>query len=786
MTPGAASLRPLSGSARRRVIAEWAVVAAFATLLVVGLSVSRITDRADNVIFDALSVLGVREPSPQIVIVAIDNRSLAELGRWPWPRERHRALLERLAEARPRAVAYDVLLVEPDPNPAADAALAKAVARAAPVFLPLTFETPGRDGAAYDLLAPVEPLRSAAAGLGQVNVEFDADGVVRRAYLVERDGDHAWPHLMDVLYQAWNGAAARSAAAPQPASGRELIRERPLLISYAGPPGHFRTISFVDVLRGETPEAFLHDKLVLVGATGDGLGDRYATPLSHHTEIMSGVELQANLLDTLLTGRSVGLAPPAVLAALSLLPLWLALAGFLIFRPRLNLALWAGLSLATVAASALLLLHGRVWAPPTAALAGLFLIYPLWSWRRLEATSAYMFQELQAFSREPDLLSALSRPKGPPTDVIDRQVLLMHRAIERARDLRRLVLDSLHGLPDATLVTDLEGHVLIANRQAEALFQNPPGGDLTGRAVAGMIAEVIADAPPEALDLTASPAQDIELSAHDGRTFALRRTVLSDDSAARVGWILRFTDISALKAAGRQRERILELLTHDMRSPQASILALLQSPETRPPSAVANRIAGYARRTLALADNFVNLARAEGDQYALEPLDLGDVLIEAVDDLWPQSSARGVVVEIAGAEDQHLVEADRSLLTRALINLVDNAVKFSPEGGRIVCVLEPAELAGHPAVRCSISDQGPGLSPEQAAGLFQRFRRGASAGGRRVDGVGLGLSFVEAVIKRHEGEIACTSGPGRGATFSLVLPLAQELTSSNSPGAFDA
>ena len=209
-----------------------------------------------------------------------------------------------------------------------------------------------------------------------------------------------------------------------------------------------------------------------------------------------------------------------------------------------------------------------------------------------------------------------------------------------------------------------------------------------------------------------------------------------------------------------------------MRSPQVSILTLLGAPGLGAPADLAGRIAGYARRTLALADNFVNLARAEGDQYAIEPLDLGDVLVEAVDDLWPQSSARGIEVVTSGLEGEYVVEADRSLLTRALINLIDNAVKFSPERSRIACSLSPAALAGRPAVACAISDQGPGLSAAQIGSLFQRFRRAASQGGRRVDGVGLGLSFVQAVIERHGGEIACSSAPGEGATFTLTLPLA--------------
>jgi len=736
-------------------------VAVLTAALVLGLSLSRATERADNVLFDALSAANLRAPDDDIVIVAIDNRSVAELGRWPWPRRLHADLLRELAKAQPRAVAYDVLFVEPA---AEDADLGAAIAAARPVFLPVTFDVPGPDGAPYDLLPPVEPLRSAAAGLGQVNVHFDQDGVVRRAYLHERDGANFWPHMMAAMVQA---AEAPGAIAPKPRVDQNpsapLVREDPLMISFAGPPGHFRTVSFVDALRGATPEAFLRDKLVLVGATADGMGDRYATPLSNHTEIMSGIELQANLLDTLLGAHAIRpLAAPAA-ALLSLLPLVLALAGFLFLRPRENLILGGALLALTLIASGALFLFGRLWAPPNAALAGLLLAYPLWSWRRLEATNSYMLQELRDFAQEPDLLSALSDPKDPAlTDVVDRRMALLHRAILRARNLRRLVLDALQGLPDATLVAALDGQVLIANREAEALF-----GALNENAQTP-VSELIARLSPE-IELPTptdgGPPTDVELSLPDGRAFHVLRTALTQAGGEPAGWIVRFTDITALKAAGRQRERILELLTHDMRSPQVSILTLLGGAG---PGGLSNdaaaRIGGYARRTLSLADDFVNLARAETGAYALEPLNLGDVLLDAVDDLWPQSSARGNEVTVTGVEDELLVEADRSLLTRALINLVDNAIKYSPTGAPIECRLSVADGR----VVCAITDHGRGMTQEQVANLFKRFQR---VGGDKVPGVGLGLSFVHAVIQRHGGTISCVSAPGRGTTFRVSLPL---------------
>jgi CHASE2 domain-containing sensor protein/nitrogen-specific signal transduction histidine kinase len=708
-----------------------------------------------------VSRAAVHATGADIVIVAIDNRSIQALGRWPWPRTRHAELLRRLAAAGPKVVAYDVLFIDPDADPANDQVLAAAIKQAAPVLLPLTFDIPGDNGAPFRFTPPVAPLAAAAAGLGQVNLTFDPDGVVRRAMLAESDGRTVWPHMMESAYRIAAGHASPVYARGDSAgNGRDeggLRRSRPMLIPFAGPAGHFRQISFVDVLMGETPPQFLKDKIILVGATADGLGDRYATPLSGGAEIMSGVEVQANVLDALLSGRVIRPLSPPWTAALSLAPVWILLLGFLRLRPRANMVLGVSLMLAIIGLSAFLLLKAHIWAPPTAALAGLLLVYPLWSWRRLEATSAYMIQELRRFSDEPELApGAPSRPLA--SDVVTREVDLMQGSVGRMRELRRFVADVLQGLPDATLVVDMDERVTMANRAAQALFADLTGGPSEGARLADLLALFEGDGE--------------EMTAR-GATYQLRKTALRDTQEHAAGWIVRLTDISALRAAERQREQVLQLLTHDMRSPQVSILALLDSPgDDRPSATLAARIGGYARRTLALADDFVHLARAESAPLQTELIDLGDLLVEAVDDLWPQSSAKQIEVVADVGEVEHLVMADRSLMARVLINLIGNAVKYTDAAGRVECtVLTDAATSD---VVCRISDNGRGLSPEQRDHLFERFHRGGPHKG--PDGAGLGLAFVRTVIERHGGEIGCRSALGQGATFTIRLAAAKGMT----------
>jgi CHASE2 domain-containing sensor protein/anti-sigma regulatory factor (Ser/Thr protein kinase) len=706
---------------QRRLLIEWTAILVLATLLVIALSRGELTRRFDNLLYDRL--IGLRAPpaDDRILIVAIDNDSLRRIGRWPWGRETHAALLDRLAAAHPRAIAYDVLFTEPNP---ADPALAAAMTRAKPVFAPLLFETPGLNGADYDIIPPVPSVAATAAGVGHVNVALDSDGMVRSIALGA--GRTRVPHLMELTYRAVTGH-------PSAASAR-MGTDGKMLIPFTHRAGAFRTVSFAAVLDGEVPAEFLRGRVVLIGATALGMGDAFPTPISGET-VLPGVELQANVLNALLADRALAPLSPLPLTLLSLLPLWLLMLGFWRLNPAMGLRLSVALVLLCLVGAPAALLALGVWVPPGAAIVGLLLVYPLWGWRRLQALSDYVSGEVSRLRREPGLdLPARAVPAA--SDVVAAQAADLADAIERMRDLRRFVGDVIRELPDPLLVTDA-GIVTLANSAAHALL----GDDIVGRAKAPL-----------------SPLADGSLEI-DGRCFILTRAALRDADDVQRGWIVRLADISAIRDAEREREALLEFLSHDMRSPQASILALIDhdgQSAVRPD--IATRIRGYAHRTLTLADNFVQLARVSATPFRPEPVSLGDVLAEAADDLWTQADRRGIRIVCAEADEEHLMLGEGAELLRALINLLDNAVRFTPDGGTVRAGI--GRDGG--MLVCTISDQGPGIAPERLSTLFQRFAVAAEKG----RSAGLGLAYVKAVIDRHHGEISCDSDSG-GTRFTL-------------------
>jgi signal transduction histidine kinase len=252
----------------------------------------------------------------------------------------------------------------------------------------------------------------------------------------------------------------------------------------------------------------------------------------------------------------------------------------------------------------------------------------------------------------------------------------------------------------------------------------------------------------------------------------MRRAPVVSDEGVLKGHIHYLADITQVANAAQQREEVLQLLSHDMRAPQAAILALLDGREG---DDTAGRIEGHARRTLALADNFVSLARIDSSEFAGEDVLLAELVAEATDSLWPLGKARSIRCEVDDQSDGAFVSGEPSSLYRSFVNLIDNAIKYSPEGGVVTIVIRVTELDGQPFVSVAITDQGEGISEEMLDQLFERFASDDRMAHSSIKGAGLGLNFVAKVMERHGGHIRGENRRDGGACFTVLLPLAPEL-----------
>lgn len=784
---------PASPLLHRAARTEWRVLSALLAALALALGALGGLGRTDATLYDWLLDTWQRPPPADIVIVAIDEPSIAALGRWPWSRSVHARLLDRLVAAGPRAVGLDLILTEAEP--AADPVLAASLARV-PTVLPAFLDTRLEGGVRLHAeRQPVAPLAGAAAALGHIRINVDEDGVARSVFLRQGIGGagaaaQRAQFALAVLAQgdpAWRDRALPGLRNPaQPMAGvpfgDHLIR-----FPLGGGASRITRVSYVDVLEGRVDAARLKGSFVLVGATAGGLGDAYPTPISGRSSLTPGIEIHANVLDALRGGHTIGSATALQNALFNLLPLLVLMPALMRLSPRRALAATAACFFALPIASAVLLRTG-FWFAPAAGMLMVATAYPLWSWRRLEATVRFLGDEFRRLAAEPQVLPGAAVATPPGGDLVESRMLAVAGAADRLRSLRRFVSDTLEGLPDAALVTREDGEVLIANQAAATLFGAPASADLRGRHMADLLRLLggrhAQDAPPDWTDLTALGATDttpaetagaaLECSGPGERSLLARCTRLASGDGHADGWIVAFADISPLREAERAREEVLAFLSHDMRSPQSSILALLElhelDPDDNPKEEVHKRIEHYARRTLSLSEQFLQLARAETKSHEPATEDLGALAEEAVDDVWTAAGQKSIKLELRWDGEPVPVSADKPLLLRALTNLLTNAVKYSPNDTTVTVTVGEREIDGRIRHVCEVADQGYGISAENQARLFERYRRFSEPGQPKAQGAGLGMAFVKTVIEKHGGSIGVWSEAGKGSTFTVILP----------------
>ncbi|MVW80774.1 CHASE2 domain-containing protein [Bordetella sp. 02P26C-1] len=747
--------------------------------------------RVDQLIYDrALSL--VKRPVPKdVVLVAIDDQAIDELGRWPWHRALHAQLLDRLHGAR--AVGLDIVFSEPDArHPQDDQLLSEAIKRHGRVVLPIVLDEVHAPTRA-DL--PLASLAQSAAGLGFINVDPDDDGILRRADWTTVDShDQPWRRFALALLEVGGDSDRVERFLKRvPSDGK-------LLIPFAGPPGHFQTVSYLSVLRGEVPPEVFKDKYVVVGAWATGLGDTIPTPVSHDTNGMSGIEIIGNLLQSAHQNLVVWRAPPWMSALFSALPVLLLGMALPRLSPRQAfLCSLAFLGLVLISAIATLR-FADIWIPPLAGLIGVAVSYPIWSWRSQEAALRYMTREMKRLRIEYPPVYEETAP--PPVQRIgrslDQHVQELDRTLTHVRNLRRFVADGLDGMPDATMVLDQNGRLQYRNHSAATYFAElgirPPriGQTVEPALVQAFEApraqEQIAQALRRGTHRT--PAHEAvegeiegEFARHGGievrdradHDLLMRCLPFRTARGAFAGTVVTISDISAVRRAERQREQMLQFISHDMRAPQNSILALVElhrqhHPATDAQGDVLGRIAHLANRTLGLVDSFVELTRAESMRIACERVDLAAVLHEVVDDFWAAAQSRRVLLQWQSCPTIAMTYGDGSLITRAVCNLLGNAIKYSPDGSTVALRLTAKGTMWH----IDIEDAGPGISPQDQEMLFEPFFRSAAARESNSEGSGLGLAFVQTIAHRHNGRVAVKSELGKGSRFTLCLPIALE------------
>ncbi len=306
--------------------------------------------QSSDTLFKAATLNPSTGPDENIVIVAIDDKSLEQLGRpSSWSRSHHAQLIDVLVEAGARVIVFDILFSEPAPG---DEELASSIEQAGNVIIPFAYTTVprkamaiGQEIALESVIRPLGTFEEGALAVGHANVLPDEDGTVRRLPLVVPNNEHYEPSLALATVAKY---LRRSPVIESPVkdnhlpfAGRLIALDNTssMLINYtdgSAAPLNFETVSYLDVLRNNIPSVSFQDKIVVIGVTATGLGDTFWTPMGR---MMNGVELHASAMHTILTDNFLKPAPSFVdIVSILVLALLCSLA---VLRFRV---LWATLS----------------------------------------------------------------------------------------------------------------------------------------------------------------------------------------------------------------------------------------------------------------------------------------------------------------------------------------------------------------------------------------------------------------------------------------------------------
>lgn len=361
--------------------------------------------------------------------------------------------------------------------------------------------------------------------------------------------------------------------------------------------------------------------------------------------------------------------------------------------------------------------------------------------------------------------------------------------IERAADeeMRQQALThffnaSLDQLREGVLMCDACGSLLYANSRALAWL------DISTEQVDGLHLLDLTHAltwQGEQLDwptlIGAAMAQghvEQECRRRDGAELVLELSTV--DAGVRPGRVLIVTlkDVTVIKSALRTRTELLDYLSHDLRSPMISVMALAEkmrhTDEGKGIATFLDSIDMHARKNLNISEQFLQLARVEAlEEVVLSQLDMLPVVESALEQVQPQAAERDITIRFHyDPRDDVWVRGNHELLERLILNLLTNAVKYSHPGNSVDVTLAAAEASddASPLVEVSVRDRGIGIAPEFVDQVFDRYSRAPGETTAKIRGAGLGLRFVKVVSERHGGHMAVSSQPGEGSRFVLSLP----------------
>lgn len=699
----------------------------------------------DRLLIDTTATFDRRSPSSDIVIVTIDEDSMGTFRRefnyhWPWPRSLHGDLLEELCARGAKAVGFDIIWTEPS-DPTEDWALAQAMQNEVPVVLPISVYPSVNAGGWMDVKEPIPELLENVDGLAHINMEPDSDGIVRSVYLREgRDGvgGGVWYHLAVELWRAglasqnglgstdkkdWYGLLGGVRAPADiletfdsiEADGvdvsvisDEWLRDKWVLIPYAGGAGTFTRYSYADVLSGFVPEDAFQGKYVLVGATALGLGDAYATPMVDEDALMPGVEIIANILDGLIQNEYRYLATPLQNVFFNVCVVALIIPLFYLGRPRAVLLSSICLMVVSLFLAFVVRRYAGVQVAPGASLITLSLAYPFWSWRRLDQAMHQIFMEFSRMRRENGFFEAAQHVTG---DQLERELQAFESAAWQLRERQQMLRQGWDILPYVMLLADEHTQVILSNMQARQFFKvDPPLPTMAFEPAMG--AGATEDQGPQAVPehylsnlLAPRFLEDLQIlqntnsyaralmqffnnantpltegaievtDSEKGESYLLKIVPRTSTIERSQGWIVTLVNLNGVLKVEMQRDQILRYLQDSVSGRLLTLQENLRTSADREKQVLA--VESFREQLM----QFLSFQYTQSAIYFYEQIDLCQILTDAYEVSVTENSTRLCTQERYESQQSPIyIRGDGQILTGALVDLMSLMLRISANG----------------------------------------------------------------------------------------------------------
>jgi signal transduction histidine kinase len=751
---------------------------------------------------------GNQGTSAHVAMILIDDASLEQYGRWPWKRSLLAQVVRAASAEHPNALGLDILLSEAE-DETDDRQLARALKDAGNAVLVAKISN-SPQGPLW--VEPLPLFAENAAAVGHAQAVLGPDSICRSVPVRELSIEGPrWAFALEVARVAlrtkleYDGSEFRIGDRKIPtvgtsshilAAGVETESLRFLPIDYRGqtapaetsPP--FNTVSVIDLLEGKAG-ARLQGRTVLIGFGSTEIGDRIPTPVSDKLP-MPGVEIHANLIDAILAGRN-----------LSTLNGWLNFLALCVFSFSstwvvLRWSVWRGLAalVALLAAgllgSYLLFARSHVLVELGPFLCIALLAGPLAQLQNLVFVDRGLTQGLRQLQialkttepiRKDSLPAALRAEIRPAAGDLHWKVNLLRPLQFELSSLYTLDETLLDAIQEGLAVFAIDGRLIFRNPQWQRFCETQKW-----EATAPLDNFTAAVGEPGWRYLRNSLAAsgvwlDSEVYLGEGlwRLRAVRLQGMSPSNASDLIMIV-VTDQTARLERDRARAEALGFVTHELRTPLVSIQGfaeyLLRYSKERASSEAAATIFQESGRLVAMINTYLDVLRLEAGARPLrnETFHVGETVKQVARVIQPIAQASDIIVRTEIAADLPVLQGDPHLIEGALLNLVSNAIKYSPRGSEVKLRAEVED----DGVFLEVWNPGPAIPAEELVHLFEPFYRRKEQE-ETTRGWGLGLAFVRRIAEQHGGKAEARSEAGPGTTFRIHLPATRLILSEVHP-----